>query len=82
MADVGKIEYAPDYISKPLLSHPDLSGSLKEDLKWALLTIDWLSNPESSGGITTCSVHKGYGFASDCAICKRIQRLRARDIDL
>lgn len=47
-----------------------------DDLEGAILTIEWLSSPNSNGGITTCAKHRGIGFASDCAICYRLKEIK------
>jgi len=49
--------------------------NLMEKARWMLNTLNWMSEPESSGGITTCSKHGGYGFQSDCAICQKLKEI-------
>ena len=46
------------------------------DAKWLLGTLEWLSDPEAAGGITTCEAHNGHGFKSDCAICSKLRTIR------
>jgi hypothetical protein len=53
---------------------------IKNDTEWLIKTIEWLSSNESDGGITTCAKHKGYGFSSDCAICKRIAEIKNKAV--
>lgn len=43
--------------------------------RWLVATMEWLSDPENKGGITTCRKHNGYGFLSDCAICRRLNAI-------
>ena len=43
--------------------------------RWLVVTMEWLSDPENKGGITTCRKHNGYGFHSDCAICSRLNAI-------
>ena len=35
-------------------------------------TVAWLQHPDSDGGITTCTKHRGHGFTSDCAVCRKL----------
>lgn len=43
--------------------------------RWLVATMEWLSDPENKGGVTTCRKHNGYGFQSDCAICSRLNAI-------
>lgn len=51
---------------------------IASDNAWLVATIEWLSAPESNGGITTCSRHRGIGFTSDCAVCSRLGEIKGR----
>lgn len=53
-----------------------------ERKEYALLdaeTVAWLKAPNSKGGITTCTRHRGHGFTSDCSICAKIAANRKAD---
>lgn len=52
-----------------------LHDELLAENEWLINTINWLGNPESKGGMTTCGKHRGYGFYLDCAICNRLDKI-------
>lgn len=51
----------------------------QESDNWLFKTLEWLSDPKSAGGITTCQNHRGIGFSSDCAICTRLRNIKGKD---
>jgi len=61
-------------IVEGVLSNPVDSVVLpREPTERYIKTMEWLRDPLSDGGITTCSEHKGYGLVSDCGVCKNIK---------
>lgn len=63
-------------LSKGLSISMKKNRDLKKALGWAKRTIEWLSDPENDGGVSTCKKHNGYGFTSDCAICEKLEEIK------
>ncbi len=61
-----------NYHTKAILN---MVNELQEERNWLLVTLQWMSDPESNGGISTCEKHNGHGFKSDCAICNYMEEM-------